>query len=64
MAEFVILETNNFFNRFLLVAGIFVVALLVIAVVSERPKPLNRFGFGIIYLLSVVALTVLPSVFL
>ena len=64
MAEFVILETNNFFNRLLLVAGIFVVALLVIAVVSERPKPLNRFGFGIIYLLSAMALTVLPSVFL
>lgn len=26
--------------------------------------PLNRFGFGVIYLLSAVALTVLPSVFL
>lgn len=64
MAEFVILGTNNFFTRFLIVAGIFVVALLVIEAVSGRPKPLNRFGFGIIYLLSAVALTVLPSVFL
>lgn len=50
MAEFVILETNNFFTRFLLVAGIFVVALLVIEAVSGCPTPLNRFGFGIIYL--------------
>lgn len=64
MAEFVILAMNNFFTRFLIVAGIFVVALLVIEAVSGRPTPLNRFGFGIIYLLSAVALTVLPSVFL
>lgn len=64
MAEFVILETNNFFTRFLIVAGIFVVALLVIEAVSGCPTPLNRFGFGIIYLLSAVALTVLPSIFL
>ena len=48
MAEFVILGTNNFFTRFLIVAGIFVVALLVIEAMSGRPKPLDRFGFGVV----------------
>lgn len=64
MAEFVILGTNNFFTRFLIVAGFFVVALLAIEAVTGRPKPLNRFGFGVVYLLSSVGLIVLPSVFL
>ena len=64
MAEFVILGTNNFFTRFLIVAGLFVVALLAIEAVTGRPKPLNRFGFGVVYLLSSVGLIVLPSVFL
>ncbi|MGV6887680.1 hypothetical protein ACTYEO_00355 [Rhodophyticola sp. SM2404] len=64
MAEFVILGTNNFFTRFLIVAGLFVVALLIIESVSGRPKPLNRFGFGVVNLLTAMAFTVLPSVFL
>lgn len=64
LAEFVILGTNNFFISFLIVAGLFAVALLVIESVSGRPKPLNRFGFGVVYLLSAVVLAVLPSVFL
>lgn len=64
MAEFVILGTSNFFTSLLFHAGIFVVALLVIEAVSKRPKPMNRFGFGVIYFLSSVTSTILPSVFL
>lgn len=64
MAEFVILGTNDFFTRFLIVAGIYVIALVFIEGVSRRPRPLNRFGFGVIYLLCAVVMTVLPSVFL
>lgn len=64
MAEFVILGTNNFFTRFLIVAGLFVAALLILEALTGKPKPLNRFWFGIVYLLMAVSLTVLPSVFL
>ncbi|WP_439109881.1 hypothetical protein [Lentibacter sp.] len=63
MAEFVILGTSDFFTSFLIAAGLFVVALLLIESVSGRPKPLNRFGFGVVYLLSTLALNVVPSLF-
>ena len=39
-------------------------ALLVLEALTGKPKPLNRFWFGIVYLLVAVSLQVLPSVFL
>lgn len=64
MAEFVIIGTNNFLTRYLIVAGLFVLALLILSASSREVKPMGRFSYGIAYLAVAAAQFVLPSVFL
>lgn len=64
MAEFVIIGTNNFLTRYLIVAGLFFLALLVLSASSREVSPLGRFSYGIAYLAVAAAQFVLPSAFL
>lgn len=64
MAEFVLMATNSFLSRFLLVGGIFILVLLVLEGFTGRPRPVGRFTFGFYYMFSAVVQYILPSVFL
>lgn len=63
MTEFVVFGMGSFIPRFLILAVFFGVALGVLEFSTNKPLPLNRFWFGIIYILVAVSLTVFPSVF-
>lgn|GEM_PF-2014473 len=64
MAEIILEITNSYVGRFFLVAGLFVVALLILEATTKSPRSLGRFSYGLFYIFVAGVQIVLPHLFI